>query len=72
MMAARMGWAGYGDKQYAAHVLRYYPFGHAFTAGYNHAIKGILLIVVLRIDTTLMILLSLAMDSPNTNLHSCY
>ena len=42
-MAARMGWAGYGDKQYAAHVLRYYPFGHAFTAGYNHAIVEVAL-----------------------------
>lgn len=24
MMAARMGWSGYGDKQYVPHVLRYY------------------------------------------------
>ena len=27
MMAARMGWAGYGDKAYVSHVLRYYPIG---------------------------------------------
>lgn len=27
MMAARLGWAKYGDTQYVAHVLRYYPFG---------------------------------------------
>lgn len=27
MMAQRMGWRGYGDKQYVPHVLRYYAFG---------------------------------------------
>lgn len=27
MMAQRLGWNSYGDKQYVAHVLRYYPFG---------------------------------------------
>ena len=43
MMAARLGWAGYGDKQYVAHVLRYYPIGHAFTAGNNHAIVEVAL-----------------------------
>lgn len=30
MMAERMGWAGYGDKAYVAHVLRYYPVGRIF------------------------------------------
>ena len=43
MMAARLGWAGYGDKQYVAHVLRYYPIGHAFTTGNNHAIVEVAL-----------------------------
>ena len=38
MMAVRMGWSGYGDKQYPAHVLRYYPIGRAFTVGGNQAI----------------------------------
>ncbi|MCP1110895.1 lysozyme family protein [Ohessyouella blattaphilus] len=28
MMATKNGWTGYGDKQYVAHVLRYYPYGH--------------------------------------------
>ena len=27
MQAKKHGWSGYGDKQYAAHVLRYYPYG---------------------------------------------
>ena len=27
MMAQRLGWDSYGDKQYVSHVLRYYPFG---------------------------------------------
>ena len=27
MQAKRHGWSGYGDKQYPAHVLRYYPYG---------------------------------------------
>ena len=27
MQAANLGWNSYGDKQYAAHVLRYYPYG---------------------------------------------
>ena len=43
MMAARMGWSGYGDKQYPAHVLRYYPIGHAFTVGANQAIVEVAL-----------------------------
>lgn len=38
MMAERMGWSGYGDTQYVSHVLRYYPYGRAFTAGGNQAI----------------------------------
>lgn len=28
MMAAKMGWSSYGDKEYVPHVLRYYPYGH--------------------------------------------
>ena len=43
MMAARMGWSGYGDKQYPAHVLRYYPIGRAFTMGGNQAIVEVAL-----------------------------
>ena len=31
--AQRLGWDSYGDTQYPAHVLRYYPYGRAFTAG---------------------------------------
>lgn len=30
MMAAQYGWAGYGDKAYVSHVLRYYPVGRLF------------------------------------------
>ena len=41
--AAQLGWSGYGDKQYPAHVLRYYPFGRAFTAESNQAIVEIAL-----------------------------
>ena len=26
MMAAQLGWSSYGDKEYVAHVLRYYPY----------------------------------------------
>ena len=36
--AQRLGWDSYGDTQYPAHVLRYYPYGRAFTAGGNRAI----------------------------------
>lgn len=43
MMAARMGWSGYGDKQYPAHVLRYYPIGRAFSVGSNQAIVEVAL-----------------------------
>lgn len=43
MMAARMGWSGYGDTQYPAHVLRYYPIGRAFTVGGNQAIVEVAL-----------------------------
>lgn len=35
MQAARLGWDSYGDTQYPAHVLRYYPYGRAFTSGGN-------------------------------------
>ena len=42
-MAAQLGWSGYGDKQYPAHVLRYYPFGRAFTVEGNQAVVEIAL-----------------------------
>ena len=35
MQAQRLGWESYGDTQYPAHVLRYYPYGRAFTSGGN-------------------------------------
>lgn len=38
MMAQKMGWSGYGDKQYAPHVLRYYAFGRIPTGIGNQAI----------------------------------
>lgn len=43
MQAERLGWDSYGDTQYPAHVLRYYPYGRAFTAGGNQAIVGVAL-----------------------------
>lgn len=36
-------WDSYGDTQYPAHVLRYYPYGRAFTAGGNQAIVEVAL-----------------------------
>ena len=41
--AQRLGWDSYGDIQYPAHVLRYYPYGRAFTAGGNQAIVEVAL-----------------------------
>ena len=41
--AQRLGWDSYGDTQYPAHVLRYYPYGRAFTAGGNQAIVEVAL-----------------------------
>ena len=43
MQAARLGWEKYGDTQYPAHVLRYYPYGRAFTSGGNQAIVEVAL-----------------------------
>ena len=43
MQAARLGWDSYGDTQYPAHVLRYYPYGRAFTCGGNQAIVEVAL-----------------------------
>ena len=43
MQAARLGWNSYGDTQYPAHVLRYYPYGRAFTSGGNQAIVEVAL-----------------------------
>lgn len=43
MQAHRLGWSGYGDTQYPNHVLRYYPYGRAFTAGGNEAIVEVAL-----------------------------
>ena len=43
MQAARLGWDSYGDTQYPAHVLRYYPYGRAFTSGGNQAIAEVAL-----------------------------
>ena len=41
--AARLGWSSYGDTQYVSHVLRYYPYGRAFTSGGNQAIVEVAL-----------------------------
>ena len=41
--AQRLGWESYGDTQYVNHVLRYYPYGRAFTAGGNQAIVEVAL-----------------------------
>ena len=43
MQAQRLGWEKYGDTQYPAHVLRYYPYGRAFTSGSNQAIVEVAL-----------------------------
>ena len=43
MQASRLGWDSYGDMQYPAHVLRYYPYGRAFTSGGNQAIVEVAL-----------------------------
>lgn len=43
MQAQRLGWDSYGDTQYVAHVLRYYPYGRAFTSGGNQAIVEVAL-----------------------------
>lgn len=43
MQAERLGWERYGDTQYVAHVLRYYPYGRAFTSGGNQAIVEVAL-----------------------------
>lgn len=43
MMAQRMGWSSYGDKQYVPHVLRYYVFGRIPTGMGNQAIVQVAL-----------------------------
>ena len=43
MQAQRLGWEKYGDTQYPAHVLRYYPYGRAFTSRGNQAIVEVAL-----------------------------
>lgn len=43
MMAQRMGWSSYGDKQYVPHVLRYYPFGRVPTGIGNQVIVQVAL-----------------------------
>ena len=41
MMAARSGSAGYGDKAYVSHVLRYYPIGRSFMGVGNAAMAAV-------------------------------
>ena len=41
MMAARIGSAGYGDKAYVSHVLRYYPIGRSFMGKGNAAMVAV-------------------------------
>lgn len=43
MQAEKLGWDSYGDTQYVTHVLRYYPYGRAFTSGGNQAIVEVAL-----------------------------
>lgn len=42
-MAEKLGWSSYGDKQYVAHVLRYYPFGRIPTGTGSQAIVQVAL-----------------------------
>ena len=41
MMAARIRSAGYGDKAYVSHVLRYYPIGRSFMGEGNAAMVAV-------------------------------
>ena len=41
MMASCYSWAGYGDKAYVSHVLRYYPIGRYMMAEGNQAIVAV-------------------------------
>ena len=41
MTAAQYGWAGYGDKAYVSHVLRYYPVGRLFMDEGNAAMVAV-------------------------------
>ena len=41
MMAARLGWSGYGDKAYVSHVLRFYPIGRSFMSEGNVAMVAV-------------------------------
>lgn len=43
VQAEKLGWESYGDTQYVSHVLRYYPYGRAFTGGSNQAIVEVAL-----------------------------
>lgn len=43
IMAERLGWDSYGDKQYVPHVLRYYPFGRVPMGIGNQAIVQVAL-----------------------------
>ena len=43
MMAERMGWSSYGDKQYVPHVLQYYVFGRIPTGTGSQAIVQVAL-----------------------------
>lgn len=43
MMAQRMGWSSYGDKEYTSHVLRYYAFREVVQGGGSKAIVEVAL-----------------------------
>ena len=43
MMAQRMGWRSYGDKEYTSHVLRYYAFREVVQGGGSKAIVEVAL-----------------------------
>lgn len=43
MMAQKMRWSNYGDKQYVPHVIRYYPFGRIPTGMGNGTIVQVAL-----------------------------
>ena len=67
MQASRLGWSSYGDTQYVAHVLRYYPYGFLCMPYFIHQLLYFIHIVLIDVSGTVYPLCNLVQTGTDSS-----